>query len=180
MSLGGKAQFAHSDWVDAAVSMEVFLPSPNEDQYAGTNSAAFLPRLITAINMVDGVKAHIDAGYDFDTEFSELRRFVWNTGISFAIPRVTFDTGLGGSKFNRGIEWTPSKFVQPPGSEVDVPLQFQALGDTTLGTNYVDFLFGVKGQLLDNMVVSGAVNVPLNDQGIRADAVGTVAVEMYF
>ena len=42
------------------------------------------------------------------------------------------------------------------------------------------YLFGVKGQVLDNMVVSGAVNVPLNDQGIRADAVGTVAVEMYF
>jgi hypothetical protein len=180
VSLAGKAQFVHSDWVDAALSMEIFLPSPNEDQYSGTNSAAFLPRLITAINLVDGVKVHVDAGYDFDTEFAELRRFVWNTGFSFAIPHVTFDGGIGGSKFNRGIQWTPSSFVQPPGSEVNVPLTFTSLGDNTLGTNYVDFLFGVKGQVLDNMVVSGAVNVPLNDQGIRADAVGTVAVEMYF
>lgn len=180
VSLGGKAQFVKSEYVDAAFSMEIFLPSPSEDEYAGTNSAAFLPRLITAINLFEGAKAHIDAGYDFDTEFAELRRFVWNTGVSYALPGVTFDTGVGGSKFNRGIEWTPSAFVQPPGSEVDVPLNFTALGDNTLGTNYVDFLFGVKGQILDNMVVSGAVNVPLNDQGIRADAVGTVAVEMYF
>jgi len=180
VSLGGKAQFVQTDWIDAAASMEIFLPSPSEDEYAGTNSAAFLPRLIAAINLVDGVKLHVDAGYDFDTEFSELRRFVWNTGFSFAIPRVTFDGGFGGSKFNRGIEWTPSSFVQPPGSEVDVPLLFNSLGDNTLATNYVDFLFGVKGQILDNMVLSGAVNVPLNDQGIRAEAVGTVAVEMYF
>lgn len=180
VSLGGKAQFVHNEWVDAAASMEIFLPSPSEDEYAGTNSAAFLPRLITAFNLVDGVKIHVDAGYDFDTEFSELRRFVWNTGFSFAIPHLTFDGGFGGSKFNRGIEWTPSAFVQPPGSEIDVPLLFNSLGDNTLGTNYVDFLFGVKGQILDNTVLSGAVNVPLNDQGIRADAVGTVAVEMYF
>lgn len=180
VSLGGKAQFVHSDYVDAAFSMEIFLPSPSEDQYAGTNSAAFLPRLITAVNLFEGAKAHIDAGYDFDTEFSELRRFVWNTGVSYAIPGVTFDTGVGGSKFNRGIEWTPSSFLQPPGSEVDVPLGFTALGDNTLGTNYVDFLFGVKGQILDDMVISGAVNVPINDQGIRPEAVGTVAVEMYF
>ncbi|MBY0274766.1 hypothetical protein K2Z84_05470 [Candidatus Binatia bacterium] len=180
VSLGGKAQFLHSDYVDAAFSMEIFLPSPSEDQYAGTNSAAFLPRLITAINLFEGAKAHIDAGYDFDTDFAELRRFVWNTGVSYAIPGVTFDTGVGGSKFNRGIEWTPSSFVQPPGSEVNVPLGFTALGDNTLGTNYVDFLFGVKGQILDDMVISGAVNVPINDQGIRPEAVGTVAVEMYF
>ena len=182
VSLGGKAQFVKSEWVDAAVSMEIFLPSPNEDQYSGTNSAAFLPRLITAFNLVDGVKVHVDAGYDFDTEFSELRRFVWNTGFSFAIPHVTFDGGLGGSKFNRGIEWTPSSFAQPPPENRpnDPTLVLTSLGDNTLGTNYVDFLFGVKGQVLDNMVVSGAVNVPLNDQGIRADAVGTVAVEMYF
>jgi hypothetical protein len=180
VSLGGKAQFVHSEYVDAAFSMEIFLPSPSEDEYAGTNSAAFLPRLITAINMFEGAKAHIDAGYDFDTEFAELRRFTWNTGVSYAIPGVTFDTGVGGSKFNRGIEWTPSSFVQPAGSQVDAPLGFTALGDNTLGTNYVDFLFGVKGQILDNMVLSGAVNVPINDQGIRPEAVGTVAVEMYF
>lgn len=180
VSLAGKAQFLHSEYVDAAFSMEVFLPSPNENQYAGPSSAAFLPRLITAINLFEGAKAHIDAGYDFDTDFAELRRFVWNTGVSYAIPGVTFDTGVGGSKFNRGIEWTPSSFVQPPGSEVNVPLGFTALGDNTLGTNYVDFLFGVKGQILDDMVISGAVNVPINDQGIRAEAVGTVAVEMYF
>jgi hypothetical protein len=180
VSLAGKAQFLQSEYVDMAFSMEIFLPSPSEDEYAGTNSAAFLPRLITAFNVAQGAKLHVDAGYDKDTEFSELSRFVWNTGASYALPGFTVDAGVGGSKFNRGIEWTPSTFTQPPGQEIDVPLEFQSLGDNTLGDNYVDFLFGVKGQVLDNAVISGAVNVPINNDGIRPAAVGTVAFEMYF
>jgi hypothetical protein len=180
VSLAGKALFFQSEYVNAAFSMEIFLPSPSEDEYAGPNSAAFLPRLISAFKLFDAAKAHVDVGYDHDTEFAQLRRFVWNTGLSYAIPGFTVDTGVGGSKFNEGIEWTPSSFVQPPGQEIDVPLQFSALGDNTLGTNYVDFLFGVKGQILENTVLSGAVNVPLNSDGIRPEAVGTVAVEMYF
>jgi hypothetical protein len=180
VSLGGKALFLQTEYVEAAFSLEIFLPSPSEDEYAGPDSGAFLPRLITAFNLFEGGKAHVDVGYDHDTEFVELRRFVWNTGLSYAIPGFTIDAGVGGSKFNRGIEWTPSSFVQPPGQEVDVPLTFTALGDNTLGDNYVDFLFGVKGQILENTVLSGAVNVPLNSDGIRPEAVGTVAFEMYF
>jgi hypothetical protein len=180
ISIGGKAHFLRSEYVDMAFSMEVFFPSPSEDEYAGPDSGAFLPRLITAFNMTNEAKLHVDVGYDHDTEFAQLRRFVWNTGASYAVPGFTVDAGVGGSKFNKGIEWTPSSFVQPPGQEVDVPLTFTSLGDNTLGTNYVDFLFGVKGQVLDNAVLSGSVNVPLNSDGIRPVAVGTVAFEMYF
>jgi hypothetical protein len=180
VSVGGKAQFVKSEYVDMAASLEVFLPSPSEDEYAGTNSGAFLPRLITAFNVTEAAKLHIDVGYDHDTEFAQLRRFVWNTGASYAIPGFTVDAGVGGSKFTKGIQWTPSSFVQPPGQEVDVPLQFTSLGDNTLGTNYVDFLMGLKGQIMDNAVISGSVNVPINNEGIRPAAVGTVAFEMYF
>ena len=180
VSLGGKAQFLKSEYVDMAASLEVFLPSPSQAEYAGTNSGAFLPRLITAINLIDTAKLHIDVGYDHDTDFAQLRRFVWNTGASYALPGFTVDAGVGGSKFTKGIEWTPSKFTQPPGQEVNVPLQFTALGDNTLGTNYVDFLLGLKGQITDSTVISGSVNVPLNNEGIRPAAVGTIAFEAYF
>ncbi len=180
VSIGGKAHFLSSEWVDMAFATEVFFPSPSEPSYAGPDSGAFLPRLIAAFNLTKEAKLHVDVGYDHDTEFEELRRFVWNTGASFAIPGLTIDAGVGGSKFNRGIEWTPSSFVQPPGQEVNVPLTFRALGNNRLGTNYIDFLFGAKVQVLDNAVVSGAVNVPLNDEGIRPVAVGTVALEAYF
>jgi hypothetical protein len=132
--------------------------------------------------VIDGGKLHIDVGYDHDTDFAQLRRFVWNTGASYAMRGFTVDAGVGGSKFTKGIQWTPPQFTQPPeeNSPVNVPLQFTALGDTTLGTNYVDFLLGLKGQILDNAVISGTVNVPLNNEGIRPIAVGTLAFEMYF
>lgn len=51
---------------------------------------------------------------------------------------------------------------------------------TQLGTNYVDFLFGVKVRLLDGLVLDGAVNVPVNSAGFRPAAVGTIALEYYF
>jgi hypothetical protein len=180
VDLGAKAEFLKSKYVDMAASMEVFLPSPSQAEYAGTDSGAFLPRLITAINVIDTAKLHIDVGYDHDTNFAQLRRFVWNTGASYAVPGFTIDAGVGGSKFTKGIEWTPSSFVQPPGQEVNVPLQFTALGDNTLGTNYVDFLLGLKGKVMENGVISGSVNVPLNNEGIRPIAVGTLSFEMYF
>jgi hypothetical protein len=44
----------------------------------------------------------------------------------------------------------------------------------------VAFLGGVKFKLADHWVVSGAVNVPINNQGFRPTAVGTGALEYYF
>jgi hypothetical protein len=180
IGIGGKAHFLRSKYVDMALSTEIFLPSPSEDDFSGPASGAFLPRLITAVNATDEAKLHVDVGYEYDTEFAELRRLVWNTGASYGFPGATIDAGVGGSSYAEGIEWTPSSFVQPPGREVPVPLQFTALGDNTLGTDYVDFLFGAKLQLAPTALLSGSVNVPINDAGIRPVAVGTVALEIYF
>ena len=38
----------------------------------------------------------------------------------------------------------------------------------------------LKFAVTDKVVLSGTVNVPVNDEGFRADAVGTVAAEYYF
>ena len=55
-----------------------------------------------------------------------------------------------------------------------------ALGDNRLGSNFVDLLGGIKVRVAENSVLAGAVNVPLNDEGFRATAVGTLALEQYF
>ncbi len=51
---------------------------------------------------------------------------------------------------------------------------------TVLGTNYTDFLFGIKVKILEGTVLSGAVNVPITDVGFQPIAVGTLALEYYF
>jgi hypothetical protein len=43
----------------------------------------------------------------------------------------------------------------------------------------VDFLGGIKARITDQVVLSGAVTVPLNDQGFQPDALGTIALELY-
>ena len=74
--------------------------------------------------------------------------------------------------------WTPAiaPFVDRNGNRGTI----QALGDNRLGSNFIDALGGVKVRLSDRSVISGAVNVPLNNEGFRAAAVGTLAVELYF
>ena len=178
ISVAAKAVLYADRRVQVAAMPEFFFPSPNQDEFSGSDSAAILPRLVTAFDITDVLKLHVDAGYDYDFDRDELRRFVWNFGPSLALQWATFDAGVGGSKFNRGVQWTPStaSFTDPQGNAGTL----QALGDTRLGSNFIDALAGIKVRLNDRSVISGAVNVPLNNEGFRAAAVGTLALELYF
>jgi len=198
ISIGAKAVLYSGKWLDLAFSPEFFFPSPSEDQFAGSASAAILPRVVAQAKFANPLRLHVDAGYDYDFDHDELRRFTWNAGASlplaFSIPialddkppaspefpvlHALVDFGLGGSKFNQGIQWTPDRasFVDEAGS----PARIRALGSNRLGDNFVDFLGGIKIRVGDQSIVSGSVSVPVNDEGFRADAVGTLAVEYYF
>jgi hypothetical protein len=193
ISIGGKGLLYADKLLQVALAPEFFFPSPNEDEFAGSDSAAILPRVIAALRLTEPLSMHLDVGYDYDFDSDELRRFVWNTGVSLAIARATFDVGIGGSKFNQGIQWTPyqapfvsgfSRSMFPlecvPNSADCLPGTITALGDTRLGSNFIDALGGIKVRVAGKTVLSGTVNVPLNNEGFRAAAVGTVAVEQYF
>jgi hypothetical protein len=182
ISLAAKAVLYPGEVVQVSAMPEFLLPSPSQAEFAGSDSAAVLPRLVTAFKLTDAVKLYVDAGYEYDFDYDELRRFVWNSGPSLAVGRATFDAGVGGSKFNQGVQWTPSTapFTAAGAPAGTTSGTIQALGDTRLGSNFIDALGGVKFRLNDRSVISGAVNVPLNNEGFRAAALGTVAVEVYF
>jgi hypothetical protein len=121
----------------------------------------------------------LDAGYDYDFDEATLRRFVWNGGASVPVGRwVTFDFGAGGSIFDVPIRWTPhtTTGTGPTGQRITAT----ALGNTKLGDDFIDFLGGFKVRLTDSVVLSGSATTPLNSEGFRADAVGTVAIEAYY
>ena len=135
-----------------------------------------MPRLVAAFAVASALKLHADAGYDYDFDHDELRRFTWDAGASIPGEQVTFDLGFGGSKFNQGIQWTPT--VAKGGAvQVFPAATATALGNTRLGDNFADFLAGVKVRLTERLVASGAVSVPVTNEGFRADAVGTLALE---
>lgn len=189
ISLGAKYLFYAGDYANLAASLEFFNPSPSEDDFAGSESPAILPRFIMELpgkfRSTDYFRLHGDLGYDYDFDNAELRRIVWNTGASVPFGRwVTIDFGVGGSEFDKGIRWTPKvatgRPITVPGLGLtDATPILTALQDTTLGTSFVDFLGGFKVRITDNLVLSGSATTPLNNQGFRADAVGTFAIEGY-
>lgn len=177
ISVGAKGVvYADKLW-QVAFAPEFFCNSPNQDQFSGSNSPAILPRFIVAGKVAEQARMLVDAGYDYDFDHNELRRFVWNGGGSYAISGATFDAGVGGSTFNEGIKWTPTVAPFTNGAQTGT---IQALQSNRFGRTFVDFLGGVKVRVANKTVLSGSVNVPLNNEGFRAAAVGTVAVEQYF
>jgi hypothetical protein len=180
INVGGKYMLVSEDYVQLALSGEFFFASADEDEFAGSDSYSILPRLIAEIPLAIRnvpVRLHFDVGYEHDFSEAELRRVVWNSGVSLPIRNFAFDLGVGGSRFDTAIRFTPpqAKGIAPDGSLVDVT----ALADTGIGVDFVDFVGGVKVKVFENLFLNGIVNVPLTDDGFRADAVGTVALEYY-
>jgi hypothetical protein len=178
ISLGAKALLYSGDAVQSAFVLDFYAPSPSQDEFAGSDSPAILPRVVGAADLTDYLHMHADIGYQYDFDFEELRCFVWNVGWSVPLTGVTFDFGVGGSKFNQGIQWTPDRaqFEDLQGQTQTMT----ALQDNRLGDNFIDFLGGIKVRLTDHAVIGGAVTVPVNNQGFRPAALGTIAGEFYF
>jgi len=189
ISLGAKGQIyggGKEGIFDLAASVELFMPSPFPERFAGSSTAAVLPRVIGQARLHRYLRLHTDLGYNIDFSESTLRGLMWNVGTSVPIQSFVADFGFGGSLYNSAINWTPKQatgtFTQTQmGGVTNVStIAMTALGDTSLGDNYVDFLLGLKYHLLEQVVVTGGVNVPINDQGFRPAAAGTVACEVYF
>jgi hypothetical protein len=178
VSIGAKGIAYAGKWARLALAPELFLPSPNECEFAGPDSVAVLPRVIGQLNAADFLRFHIDVGYDHDFDSAELRRFVWNVGASIPHERFSVDFGVGGSEFEQGIRWTPSVAESVETDEFPATVLTAQEGNR-LGTSFIDFLAGLKMRLSDRLVLGGAVTVPLNDEGFRPDALGTAALEFH-
>jgi hypothetical protein len=176
ISLGTKALVYFREPFSLAAACDFYFPSPSQAEFAGSDSASILPRLIGGARLAEWMRLLVDAGYDYDFDVGQLRRFVWDVGLSFPLAVGTFDLGVGGSKYNEPIDWIPGH------ASVSVPLNFSltALGDNQTGTNYVDFLAGAKVRLSDAFILSGAVNVPVTNAGLQPIVGGTVALEYRF
>jgi len=173
ISVGTKALVHADDPFRLAVACDFYFPSPDEDRFAGSSSASILPRLIGSVKVADWMRLLADVGYDYDFDVRQLRRLVWDAGISFPLKAVTLDLGVGGSTYATPIEWTPRRVESRD-------YVITALGDNEVGTNSVDVLAGARVRLSDTFVLSGAVTVPVVDTGAQPTVAGTLALEAYF
>jgi hypothetical protein len=177
VSLGGKASARLGARTKIAFVNEIFLPSPHEDEYAGSSSLSVLPRGVAAVSLTDALHLHADAGYEHDFRRRELRRIVWNAGASLALARLTLDAGVGGSEFERAIRWTPGEIRSA--TESGEEIVGMALGrGNRLDTSYADVLFGAKGAIGDSLSIGVAASVPIHGDGLRPDASVTLSIEV--
>lgn len=180
ISLGTKALIYAQGPLQFAAACDFYFPSPSEQEFAGSDSASILPRVIGTARVADWLRFHLDAGYDYDLDVSELRRFVWDIGLSLPTRGATFDIGMGGSRYATPITWTPTRARAAFPGATRPTIVVTAIGDNETGTNYVDFLAGAKVRVANAVVLSGAINVPVVDTGLQPRVAGTVALEVYF
>lgn len=179
IGIGVKGEVYADPTFQLSVAPEISLPSPSESEFAGSDSTGLAARVIGGAKLAEIVRLYGDVGYQYDTSFEELSRLVWDVGISMPLAIATFDFGVGGSLYDKAIDWTPSTVqISDPATQRDITLT--ALGDNSLGRNFIDLLGGVKLNLRDGAVLSGAVTVPVTSDGFRPAAVGTLVLEVYF
>jgi len=183
INAGAKALVYEDERLQLAVEPELVFPSPNESQLSGSDSFALGGRFVGAVSITQLVRFYADVGYEYDVDVEELSRLPWDAGVSASTDVFAFDVGFGGSKYQKAIEWTPDVAPIPyPNDPTQVLYEWVRLPDENneLGTNFVNFLFGIKVRLAEGWLVSGAVTVPLDDSGFRPVALGTVALERAF
>lgn len=161
---------------DIGVELGALLPSPDQDDYAGTNTIALTPRVIGQWAVLDSAILRSDLGYEYDFDVAELRRFIWNVGASYEVERFSVDAGFGGSQYNKGIKWAPKGGTFQEGG---LTFDTSTTSSVTTATTSASFLFGLKGEVLPQLFVFGAVNVPVTHDAFEPVAVGTWGIEYY-
>ena len=182
ISVGAKGLIWSNDVASVGAQAEFFCPSPSQDQFAGSDTPAILPRAIGAVRAAKYLNLYADAGYDYDFDTSKLQRFAWTAGLSVPFVNGTFDVGVSGSQFASAIRWTPltTSALDASGREFNLSVVPQQAGDTKLGTTYVDFISGLRIQLAQGVTASGAIGVPVTEDGFRPTVLATAALEFYF
>lgn len=162
-----------------AAAPEFFIPSPDEDKFAGSESAAILPRIVGEWAAMPTFRFLSELAYEYDFDHAELRRFTASAGVLLPHQRFSVDAGVRASAFDRPITWTPSVARGQETTEFPATIA-TALENNRVGDDFIDMVVGAKVRLPYRGALSAAVTVPLNDQGFRADVVGTVGIETSF
>src|SRR5882724_289852 len=103
VSLGSKVKAFDLEWLKAAVSFELVLPSPNEKEFAGPGSVGLFPQLSLVSPLASWLSIGGSFGYNYELDDPELRRLAWKAGAWTSISGVTIDAGAAGAEFDKDV-----------------------------------------------------------------------------
>jgi hypothetical protein len=151
--LRAKYHLVDSPLIDASGAMLVKLATGDEDNFLGTGDTTIRPFFILS-RTFNTFTPHINLGYEFNINNSDRNSLEYAFGFDFGVlQRFTIIWDLLGSH----------------------ELQGDGIGDHILNT-----AIGVKWNPFAQFVVTANIQLPLNDDGLRARVIPTFVVEHTF
>lgn len=157
--LRSKYHLIKSATVDFAGALLVKLATGDEDNFLGTGDTTFRPFLVLSRTFSDalpwgfGITPHLNVGYEFHVEESDQDAIEYIIG---------FDAGT--RDFIVAVEFLGSHELDGDG----------------IGDDILDVAVGLKWRPFERFIVAANAQIPINDEGLRADVIPTVLLEYNF
>jgi len=180
--LRGKYRIVNRDWLHAALGLVLRLPAGNEENFQGTGTFEVAPMVYASprrfdVSDVVHLQPYVNAGVGFDTDDVGASEPRWGVGLDTLLgEHATIAVAVLGRH--------PLRRVAPPGffdfarEDGSVRPLFGLSGERP---DLYDFSFGGRVNVWRDTVFGFAnVIVPLNDEGVRSDAIPTFGIESSF
>lgn len=154
--LRSKYNLFTSEWIDFTPAVDVKLQTGNEDELLGTGRTSIKPFLIFS-KSITRFTPHFNLGYEFNSGSEGQDRIVYTTGADYGF-------GKGNNHFSVSSDFIGRHKVE----------------NADVGNNIIDFSTGFKWSPRSGMLVFVNVQVPLNEDGLRADWIPTAGYELNF
>ncbi|MGH8565838.1 MAG: transporter [Gammaproteobacteria bacterium] len=173
-----KYHFLSSNGFNLASGLSLRLPTGDEDNFQGLpDDAVVLTPYVALSQEWSRFDFHFQAGFDINAEDTERSRARYGIGLTTRlVERVAFLIDIIGS----------SNLTEQDISVTGIPVieGEDVVGTRTitqgLRTDIVDLAVGFKAAFAPSVVGFAAVFIPLNDDGLRSDAVPTAGLEVSF
>ncbi|MCP4003898.1 MAG: hypothetical protein GY725_06855 [bacterium] len=153
----GKWNFLNRPWVDAAAVVSATLPTGSPENLTGVHTMTFKPGLVVSRDLTTpagGLSFHGFAAWEIRPDDSEFEEVEWAAGIAFQPLRAA------------------SLSVDFLGSH--------KMHNTNIGSDRFDASIGTKVMIAEGLLADFNVILPLNDDGLRPNAIFTAQFEYTF
>src|SRR3972149_1271493 len=154
--LRSKYNLFTSEWIDFTPAIDVKLQTGNEDELLGTGRTSIKPFLIFS-KSISRFTPHFNLGYEFNSGSEGQDRIVYTTGADYGF-------GKGNNHFSIASDFIGRHKVE----------------NAAVDNNIIDFSTGFKWSPRSGMLVFVNVQIPLNEDGLRADWIPTAGYELNF
>ncbi len=142
------------DKMEFALVGQVKFPTGDEDELLGTGDTDWRLLLVASKTFDGWFEPHFNFGYEWNGTTSRRDAWIWAAGAAVKVAdEVTLFADAIGKKKRRGED---------------------------IGDNIVDAAVGAKLNPFGNLIVTPAALIPLNEEGLRADWIPSIALEYIF